>query len=184
MTNVQRIQVKMSEIRQAINALTEEAEAADFDKLTKEYQKLESEYRAALIVESAESEESNHPNNDTPEGREIGRILARASITDYVKETLSGVKVEGASKELREATLGENIEGYMPLDLLLPRAVEHRADVVSNVASAIQENQMSIAGRVFARSSAEYLGVNSPTVPGRNRYLPSNYGGNNGRRKK
>ena len=42
---------------------------------------------------------------------------------------------------------------------------------MTNIATAIQENQQSIMGRVFAQSALEYLGVNSPTVaPGTNSY--------------
>ena len=36
---------------------------------------------------------------------------------------------------------------------------------MTDVAAAIQDNQQSILGRVFARSSLAFLGVNMPTVP-------------------
>ena len=165
MTNSQRIQLKMSEVRQAINGFdTDNGVTAELDKLTAEHQRLESQYRAAMITESTE-DTAHHSTEDTAEGREIGRLLTRASILDFVGEAVSGATLDGASKELREAVLGSDIGGFMPLDMLLPRQrVEQRADAVSNVATAIQENQMPIAGRVFPRSSAEYLGVNSPTV--------------------
>ena len=51
----------------------------------------------------------------------------------------------------------------MPLALLAD--LETRADAVTNIGTAIQENQMAIAGRVFNQSAAAYLGVQSPTVP-------------------
>ena len=165
MINSQRIQLKMSEVRQAINGFdSENGDTVELDKMTAEYQKLDSQYRAALITESTE-DTTRHSTEDTAEGREIGRLLDRASLLDFVGEAVNGATLDGASKELREAVLGSDIGGFMPLDMLLPRQrVEQRADAVSNVATAIQENQMPIAGRVFPRSSAEYLGVNSPTV--------------------
>ena len=49
-----------------------------------------------------------------------------------------GSVLDGASKEFREAVLGSNILGYMPVDFLAGRS-EERADAVTNVAAAIQE---------------------------------------------
>ena len=56
MTILQTLQVRQSEIREAINALLgndsrTEAEQAELEKLTSEGQKLEPEIRAALVAE-------------------------------------------------------------------------------------------------------------------------------------
>ena len=73
----------------------------------------------------------------------------------------------GAEKELREALLGRDAIGYLPLDLLMDQGDErreYRADAVSNVAAAIQDNQMPIAQRVFAQGAAMYLGAMMPSL--------------------
>ena len=96
-------------------------------------------------------------------------LRRRSSIYDFVDEAVHGRGVDGASQEFRQAVLGEDQHGYLPLDLLLdddrPDGIEQRADSVTHHGTAIQENQQSIAARVFARGAAAYLGVMMPTVP-------------------
>ena len=159
MRNSQRISVNLSEIREKINGLPDDATKETIDGLTGEYQTLESRYRAALISEDAEDSQSGN-EEATPEAREIQNLAHRARILDYAMEAIDGSKVDGASLELRQAVLGSDLAGYMPLEML-----EHRADAVSNVANAIERGQQPIAARVFAQSSLNYLGVMSPTVP-------------------
>ena len=60
--------------------------------------------------------------------------------------------------ELRAAAFGDELytDGMFPIDLLLrgmPQT-EERADAATNIGTAIQDNQMPIAGRIFARNSA------------------------------
>ena len=81
MTNVQKIALRLSEIRQRLNTLAGEesltdALQAEMDALTKEFQSLETQHRAAMV---AESEALEQPK-DTSENRELGKLLAKASI--------------------------------------------------------------------------------------------------------
>ena len=171
MLESQRISIRMSELRQAINGLADDAPAEDFDKLTSEYQACESRYRAALVVEATDSEQSTEQDGaDSAEGREIRHLIERSSISDFVNEAATEREVDGAAKELRSALLGdgEAAYGYMPLQMLLDPeqdGIEARADAITNIATAIQDNQQTIAARVFPRSSVNYLGVGTPTVP-------------------
>ena len=157
MLDSQRIALEMSEVRQQINAFPEDGEDAKRDELTTKYMGLESRYRASLATE--DTREVN-TEGQTAEGRELGRMRDRASLGDYFMETAAGRVVDGASKEFRQAVLGDDLPGYLPVDML-----EMRADAVSNVATAIQDNQMPIFQRVFNRSSSDYLGVMMPSVP-------------------
>ena len=155
----QRIALDMSQTRQEVNTFPEDGEDAKRDELTARYQSLESQYRAALVLEDTQEVDSN---GGTAEGRELGRMRERASLTDFIMEATSGHVVDGASKEFRAAILGEDLHGYCPIDML---QMEHRADAATNVATAIQNNQLPIFNRVFNRSSADYLGVMMPSVP-------------------
>ena len=168
MLKSQTLQLRMSELRQKINEFPEDGADADRDALTGEYSTLESQYRAALITEAADDDPDAgaHGGGDA-QTREIGRLLDRVGVGDYLDAAVAGRAVEGAARELRCATLGDDAPPeYMPIDLLLPRqSRQMRVDANTNVASAIQENQSSIAGRAFAVGALDYLGVDRPTVP-------------------
>ena len=166
MTGSQRAQLRASEIRSEI-ASELEKDAGDRDsgaleRLTKEAQTVEIELRAALVVD-----QSDLPADrvETPEGRELRELRRRSSIFDYVGEVMDGSgRLNGASLEYRQAVLGD-ARGHVPLELLLDdEELETRADAVSNISTAIQDNQMPIAQRVFARSAAAYLGVMMPSA--------------------
>ena len=156
MLGSQRIDLEMREIREAINTFPDDGEKADLDKLTARYLDLESRYRAAVITEGGEQQDAR-PDSEV---REVDRLQERAHLYDYIDEVVHDHALTGASKEFREAMLGENLAGYVPWAML-----EERADAATNVATAIPRTQQTIMGRVFARSSAAFLGVSSPTVP-------------------
>ena len=103
----------------------------------------------------------NKPENDptTPEGAEVADLLKRSSVGDYLAEAVAHETLTGAPKELREALLGHNQPGWLPLEML-----EQRADAVTGITTATVENQAPIAGRVFARSSMDYMGVAQPSI--------------------
>ena len=158
MTRLQKLQLAQSEKRAALGALLD-AETTDQDaigKLSLELRSMEGNIQAAILAGEDETVETRQ---DTPEGREMRDLIGKASIMDFVSEANGGAALEGAALELRQELLGD-FPGHMPLEML-----EKRADTVSNVGTAIQDTQQPIAGRVFARGSAEYLGVMSPTVP-------------------
>lgn len=164
---LQKILLEQSENRQAISTLLEtptekrsESFGDDLNKLSERAKEVESELQAALLSQG----ESEQRSGDG-EGREIDRLVKRSSIEDYVLEVTDDHAVEGASKELREAVLGGDMHGYMPLEMLEETPLEQRADAVSDIGTAIQDVQMPIAARAFPRSSVQYLGIATPTVP-------------------
>ena len=157
MLTSQRLTLEMSQVRQLINDFPDDGEDSKRDELTAQYQSLESRYRAAIVTEDTREVDSH---GGTAEGRELGRMRDRASLSEYIREVTSGHTLEGAEKDFRAAVLGEDLPGYMPIDML-----EMRADAVSNSGAAIQDNQMPIFNRVFNRGSSGYLGVMMPSVP-------------------
>ena len=171
MTTLQTLQLEQSEVRQKIGTLLNkkdrsDAESTELEQLTTRAQKLEPEIRAAIVIDEAPETEVD-TDKDSPETRELASLRRRSSLYDFVDEVVYGRQVDGASSEFRQAIFGEDKHGYFPLDLLLDDddRIETRADAVTNITTAIQENQQSIAARVFARSATAYIGVNMPTVP-------------------
>ena len=172
MTNTQKIALRLSEVRSRLNTIaglegdvfTPEIRA-ESEKLTNEYGDLEVRHRAAIVADG----ETETRKADDGEGREIRQLVGRASLGSYLASAARQVDVSGAEAELRAAL--DLDADQIPLDCLLPvegettGSAEHRADVVTNVAASIAENQSAIAGRIFAESSGAYLGIERPTVP-------------------
>ena len=147
MTRLQKLQLEQSEVREKIGGLLDKEDRTDdhkseLEQLTKRAQELEPEIRAAILVDE-EPEVVVDNEHDDPETRELVSLRRRSSIYDFVDEAIHGRAVEGASLEFREAVLGKDQHGYFPLDLLLDddERIERRADAVTNIGTAIQENQ-------------------------------------------
>ena len=165
-----RLQLRMSEVRDSINTFPEDGEDADRDKLTSEYTSLESQWRAALVVADDADPDPDAPTGSglDPQQREIARLLERTGVADYLNAAAAGRMVDGSAAELRQATLGDSAPPeLMPLDLLLnlPSDRQYRVDANTAVATAVADNQSSIAGRIFAIGAMDYMGADRPTVP-------------------
>ena len=165
----QEIEIRMSEIREALNG---EAEPDNADALKTEYRALEGEFRGAVKAEqdaAAQSRANGNPEGDnTGEGAEFRQLLERIEIRNYLVPAAAGSHLSGAEKELNESLkIGESGSVVLPWEVLLPEArqTEDRADTATSLAADIGPRvQQSIVGRVFADSSAAYLGVSLPTV--------------------
>ncbi len=163
------LMLRMSRIRQQLNEFPDDGADADRDALTAEYSTVESQYRAALILD--QDDLANGDPMTGGEGNEVRGLLGRVGVGDYLSAAMAGRTVDGAAAELRMALLGEDAPAeMMPIDLLLPElrgepGTQMRADAATTVTTAIQENQSSIAGRVFNIGSLDYIGADRPTVP-------------------
>jgi len=173
MTRLQKLQLRQSELRTAISEELDKAQADRTDgrlaELTAEMKGLDVELRAAIVAEDNDGlppdTEAPRDEDADPERREFRELLDGAAAADYFGEQF-GQAVDGASRELREHAFGSNLHGFLPLEVLLTGDErELRVDAVSDIATAIQDNQQSIAGRLFQRSDAMYLGAMMPTVP-------------------
>ena len=172
MTNLQRLELRASEIRSRLNELSgiETGELtsehrSEIDTLSVEYADVERQKRAAILA--GDVPETPEPEPKGGEKREIADLLERAEIASYLRAAASGNPVSGAERELRQAVLGDDAdEMLMPMDMLLPLSgeLETRADAVTNVDSAIQHSQQNIIGRIFAETAGAYLGVQRPSV--------------------
>ena len=171
MTNLQRLELRASEIRSRLNELSgiETGELttehrSEMDTLSAEYADVERQKRAAILA--GDVPETPEPEPKGGERREISSLIERAEIASYLRAAASGNPVSGVERELRQAVLGDDAdEMLMPMDMLMPLEIETRADVSSDVASAIQHSQQNIIGRIFAETAGAYMGVQRPSVP-------------------
>ena len=167
MDNVQKAQLKVSEIKTKITDLLEmdtEQRGEDFDgdlaKCTKEVKSAEVALQAALVSqpEPDKAVEKRASATSTSEEREEVELRSNVNFSRYISGAIAGNGVTtGAEAELNSYLgLAGN---QFPLDLLAP--VEKRAlrDGDSDV------NARSWVDRVFADTAAMRLGINFESVP-------------------
>ena len=165
MTPKQKIELRMSEVRQKLNGFAAaetltESEQAESDALAKEFGQLETRLRAAIVAEPAADPPADPPAVD-PQKTEL---RARVEVRDYLLEAMTGRTATGAAAELRAEVLGaEAREGLLPWEALLPTR-EVRADAATVGPTDVGVNQQAIIPRVFADGVTQFLGVTMPTV--------------------
>ena len=179
MTNAQKLALRLSEIRQQLNALSgkdelTEAEAEEMRKLSAEYPQTEERHRAAIIADAAEADpgdgDPGDGTGDTGDGedRERRELRARSRLSRYVGAALDGVPVTGAEAELSAAA---GCPGAVPLELFTRRSETRRngdtpeARAVTPAPATTDENLAGIVPAIFDRSAAAWLGIEMPTVP-------------------
>ncbi len=164
-----QIQLKLSELRQKINAFgvgddETEYRAEEMDALSAEYGKLESRYRMALIQESEEIEETPTGDLDS-EKRESRAMEYDLEVRNYVAAALNDYPLEGREREYNDAMKLTGVGTQLPWIALL--SPEERAELrAATVAPGDADMTVrGILGRVFAASAADYLGVGNVMVP-------------------
>ena len=150
MTPVQKLQIKMSEIREAANDLAK-AESADdisrHDKLTAELKAKEVELRAAIEADGG----------TTPETREWTDVSSRFDLGEMFTNVMEHRASAGAIAEVQKE------RGLAPNDIPTEMLMEHRA--VTPAPSGVGQTETEITGFVFPQSVAAFLSIPSPIVP-------------------
>ena len=164
MTKLQRARLKRSQHREKVNHLlgiedrTEEQEV-ELRERTDALQKLEVEYRAAILLDNEEGEtRAAHPD---AEMRERVELRSNASLTNFFLNAARGRLASGAEAELQAAAgVGDGI----PIELwdTETRAPEERA--VAGAPGTVGLNLDPIRPAVFANSIAPRLGIDMPRV--------------------
>ena len=105
MTNVQKLQIRQSEIRSRLNELSNpETELTDdlkteISNLMAEMSELEPKLRAAITAEQEEIENRNDGNQgDTA----LDDLRQRASVSEYIRQAVHGQPLDGACRELND----------------------------------------------------------------------------------
>ena len=160
MSPLQKLQVRQSEVREAINTLLgndkrSEEQDAELVKLTTEGQKIEPEIRAAIIA-APDPEEAETVETGDAESRELRQLTGRANAGAIILAVTEKRNTIGAELELQQHhKLAEN---QIPLDLL---RVERRAAGVTTAPTNVGTNQAEIVQPVFSSGSGAYLGDHS-----------------------
>lgn len=171
-----KLQMEQSETRQKLtgflakDTLTDE-ERAELNSHTKRLSEIETELRAALVVEAAEDEAAGREADAetragaalSQEDRERLDLRARASVGRYLAAALSGRVPAGAEAEYAAA---EEVEAGIPLGMFEddPR-VEKRADAPTPApATGTGINLTAIVPAIFNRSVAGSLNIEMPRV--------------------
>lgn len=155
MTDINRFQLKISEVRERINGLLaketlEDAERSELQGLTNEMRDLEPRLRAALVVQSEENRKASE---------ELGEVKQRASLGDYWNAVVQGRSLDGAAAELnKELGLASN---QVPWEMF---------EVQERAATTTTQNdgptmQRPILSRLFARDVFDALGIRLDSVP-------------------
>ena len=175
----QKTQLAISETRGKLNELVAkedrtEGETKEMEELTKRFQALEVELRAALTAESQTEETKTIPKeSENKEAEEKKKLLSRCSIGVFMRAAAQGndISVRSPEYELRQAfQVEDSNDGVkIPWALLDPareKGYEKRTttDTASGAANALRLD--GIIARVFDTSPVfNTLGVESRAVP-------------------
>ena len=180
MNRTQTTQLKLSENRERVRELLDletrtDEQTTELDRLTREAQSLEVEYRAAVVAEPADPVPDGEPVAVDSEQVELRDLRKRCSLGRILLAGMEGRPLDGAEAEYRLAVGAA--ERSIPLDLFTDSSrgsdVEARADVVTPAQSPAGFRFSSIVPAVFSRSVAPRLGISMPRVSSGHFSVPS-----------
>ena len=167
MTTLQKITLRLSEVRSRLNAIAGlEGEAltkeitAESETLQTEYKELETRNRAAIVAEPDPEETRVEGDAET---RELAQLTAKANVGDILSATFEKRQTSGEAAELQKHFgIGSH---QVPLEMLrINRSVEDRA-AATVPASIGDASQAAVITPVFASGDGAFLGIERPTVP-------------------
>ena len=166
MLKSQKLQLDMSEKRQAINFMQtqEEYEIDALDGLNSEYRNLEIRFQSALIEEASEAEAMPTDSLDS-EGREVRHLEEGVEVRHYLEAALNDYPLDGKEAELQSALGLAGVGTQVPWIALL--SPEQRVEVRAATTAPSDSDVVvaNVLGRVFASGAGAYLGVSFPAVP-------------------
>lgn len=180
MTNRQKIELRLSEVRERLNTISGLAGDAFTDEirgeaetLQTEYRDLEIRHRAAITSEAEEEARVQGAFHDGDgESAEIRQLMSAVSIADYLTPASAGAGLQGRAKELNEAlkveVVGKAGGVAVPWAIFAPapevREAEQRAFTTTG-ALASSVSQRPILQRIFGPGILDALGVRLDSVP-------------------
>ena len=138
MTLLQKLELRRSEIRSRLGELAaldelNDDQKAETDRITKEFQEKETQYRAAVIAEGEKAQTREFGSDG--EAAEIRAIKRKSSLRNYLDAASKGTGLAGAEAELNDALeirAGGGVR--VPWTMLIPD-VEFRADAPSDTSA-------------------------------------------------
>ena len=178
MTNKQKLELRLSEIRTRLNEISGlEGEAftdeirTESETLAVEFRDTESRWRSATIADSENNGdgEVRRVEDDDSESTEIRQLTEKAELRHYLESAATRSSLTGAESELNAALNIRSAGVSVPWQAIAPRRlerVEARADVSTGLpAQGSQTIEREFVGRVFAGGGADFLGVRFDSVP-------------------
>ena len=171
MTNLQKLELRRSEIREQLSKLSgsdtlTEENKTEIETLTKEFQDKETQYRAALIAEG-ETTQARETGNDG-EAAEIRALRTRSPLREYISAACEKRALEGAPGELNDALsvkrVGNNGGIVIPFSVFARERTETRA-FTGTSAYGGGEVQRPILQELFGPGIFDMLGVRVDSVP-------------------
>ena len=162
------ITIKMSEVRERINALLDieersAEEQTELEAKTAEIQRLEPELRAAVAAEP--DPQTTVTNTTDPETRERLELRGRASFGRMLFGLLRGVSIADGPEAEYRAALGVNDDGLIPIDLFeQDRPAPETRAVTPSPGSGEGVTVAPVQPFVFSPSIAPRLGIDMPSV--------------------
>ena len=187
MTTVQKLTVRLSEVRERLNEIAG-LEGDDFtdeirsesETLQTEYKDLEVRYRSAVIAQGEEeAKQAGKFGQGDAETAEIRGLLDRVSLADYMAPAAGGIGIDGAASELnaalKVATAGKSGGVCIPWNVLEVPGVEPetRQEQDGQETRAFTSttqypggvSQRPILQRLFGMDIMAALGVRIDSVP-------------------
>ena len=169
MTILQKITLRLSEVRSRLNeisglegeALTGEV-TAESDTLQAEYKDLETRHRAAITAEP--DPETTITKTGDPEQRERRELRSKTGLADFLRAAADGRSVVGAAAEYA-TSLGVPTVGHLPMALFWRTTTTTPETRAITPAPAVDGPLQPTIPFVFEKSAAASLGIMMPTVP-------------------
>ena len=169
MNNSQRLEVRASEIRAALNTLSAldtltDEQTTEVDTLTKEYGNVETRKRAALVAEGGDNGDQTVETVDA-ETRERLEIRGKSRVGAYLLAALQGRLPGGAEAEY-SAALG-TAGGEIPIDLWehgRPAPIAEERAATPAPATGTGVTVAPVQPFIFSPSIASRLGIDMPSV--------------------
>lgn len=167
MTNKQKLELRMTKVREQLAAASDPESGAtpeSIGELENELRSLNSKLSAAILADGDDDQ-----GDDEPAERDVPDDLAdRCYVGEYLAAALEGRSVQGAELELTQELDLADIN-VLPAALILP---ELRADANTPAPSTATQTQSEIGADVKAPSLLDYLRVRRETVPAGSRTWP------------
>ena len=161
MTKSQELQVRMSQLRQSLNASLA-AEQPDMEQRQKDLDALtqaESDYQAAIAVEANDT--MLHERGITTPLSPLLELRSRVTVGEYVNAAMEQRSLAGASAEYNNE-MGYGNGANLPWELIAP--LEVRQDVVTAPNVINRQPAGRFLDRVMAGTHAAYLGITFDSV--------------------
>ena len=164
MLKSQELTIKLSEKRQRINDLLDletrtDEQTNELDDLTKNIQRHEVEYRAAVVAEDAALDDARDLFDDDGEKAELRQLRGKVSVSNYTKAAIEGRQAASGAEAEFNAALNIGADAF-PLLLLAGAEPEKRA--TSDVDTSVSPRPW--LDRLLAESMAAYLGISFQSV--------------------